>query len=100
LSRELPAGGSVGGVEVTMRTFVGMLLGCLLTIAAVYVHDSVATSTVANGMKADTSTMIVNWDVAARRWGDIKESVHTAWLKLQALDDSPSPTKSDAQPSA
>jgi hypothetical protein len=37
------------------------------------------TSTVANG-----TNMIVNWDVAAREWGDIKETVNTTWLKLKA----------------
>jgi hypothetical protein len=75
-----------------MRTFIAMILGSLLTVAAVYVHDKMATSTVANGTKADTSDMIVNWDVAARKWGSIKEAAHTAWLKLQSLDNS-SPTK-------
>lgn len=63
-----------------MRTIIGMILGCLLTITAVYIHDSMATSTVG------TSNTIVNWDVAAREWGHIKETVHTAWLKLQAVN--------------
>jgi len=67
-----------------MRTFVGMILGCLLTIGAVYVHDSMATSTVASGTTASTSRPIVNWDVAASEWGQVKETVHTTWLKLKA----------------
>ena len=71
-----------------MRTFFGMILGCLLIIAAAYVHDSMATSTVANGTGA--SNMLVNWDVAAREWGYIKETAHTAWLKLQSLNASSS----------
>jgi hypothetical protein len=78
----------LGDVEVTMRTFFGMILGCLLTIAAAYVHDSVATSTVTNG--TGTSNMIVNWDVAAREWGYIKDTAHSAWLKLQSINASPS----------
>ena len=67
-----------------MRIFLGMVLGCLLTIAVVYVHDSMATSTVASGPNASTSRAIVNWDVAAREWGQVKETVHTTWLKLKA----------------
>lgn len=67
-----------------MRTFIGMILGCLLTIGVVYVHDSMATSTVANGETASTSRAIVNWDVAKREWVEVKENVHTTWLKLKA----------------
>jgi len=67
-----------------MRTFLGMILGCLLTIAVVYIHDSMATSTVASGSTAGTSRQIVNWDVAASEWGQVKENVHTTWLKLKA----------------
>ena len=67
-----------------MRIFLGMVLGCLLTIAGVYVHDSMATSTVASGPSANTSRAIVNWDVAAREWGQVKETVHMTWLKLKA----------------
>lgn len=68
-----------------MRTFVGMILGCLLTIGVVYVHDSMATSTAANGTTT-TSRAIVNWDVAASEWGEVKENARTAWLKLKAYN--------------
>lgn len=67
-----------------MRTLLGMILGSLLTIAVVYVHDSMATSAVASNSTASTSRAIVNWDVAASEWGQIKEGVRTAWLKLKA----------------
>lgn len=67
-----------------MRTFIGMILGCLLTIGVVYVHDSMATSTVANGTTAGTSRAIVNWDVARNEWIEVKANVHTAWLRLKA----------------
>ena len=67
-----------------MRTILGMILGSLLTIAVVYVHDSIATSTVASGTTASTSHAIVNWDVAASEWGQVKEGVRTTWLKLKA----------------
>jgi hypothetical protein len=61
-----------------------MIFGCLLTIGVIYVHDSVATSTVASGTTANTSRQIVNWDVAASEWGHVKDNVHTTWLKLKA----------------
>ena len=67
-----------------MREFLGMILGCLLTIGVVYLHDSMATSTVANGGATSSSRQIVNWDVAAAEWSQVKENVHTAWLKLKA----------------
>lgn len=67
-----------------MRTFLGMIFGCLLTIAVVYMHDSMATSTVASGSTVGTTRQIVNWDVAASEWGQVKENVHTTWLKLKA----------------
>ena len=67
-----------------MRTFIGMILGVLLTVAVVYVHDSMATSTVASGPTASTSRQIVNWDVAASEWSEVKENVRTTWLKLKA----------------
>jgi len=67
-----------------MRTFFGMILGCLLTIAVVYMHDSMATSTVANGSSASASQQIVNWDVARAELGQVKSDLHTAWLKLRA----------------
>ncbi len=62
-----------------------MILGCLLTIAVVYIHDSMVTSTVASGeAAATTNRQIVNWDVASAEWGHVKENVHTTWLKLKA----------------
>jgi hypothetical protein len=71
-------------MEVTMRMFIGMVFGCLLTVAAAYVHDSMATPKVANGLPADTANTLVNWDVAARKWGYIRDTAHTAWMKLQS----------------
>ena len=65
-----------------MRTFIGMFLGCLLTIGVVYGHDSMVTSTVANGTTASTSRAIVNWDVAKSEWVEVKENVRTTWLAL------------------
>jgi len=73
-----------------MRTFVGIILGCVLTVAAAYIHD---TSFAEGGTSG--SNAIVNWDVAAREWDQFKQGVHTAWLKMQTLDERKS-TKSGA----
>ena len=67
-----------------MRTFLGMILGCLLTIAVVYIHDSMATSTVASGTTASTSRQIVNWDVAATDWAALKARAQSDWTKLSS----------------
>ena len=67
-----------------MRTLFGMILGCLLTIAVVYVHDSMVTSKVASVTTVSPSGAIVNWDVAASEWGQVSEAVRTTWQKLKA----------------
>jgi hypothetical protein len=70
-----------------MRIFIGMIFGCLLTVAAVWIHDSMATN---NGAQADSANRIVNWDVAARKWNDISETALLAWKKLTEIDVSSS----------
>jgi hypothetical protein len=67
-----------------MRTLLGMILGCLLTVAVVYMHDSMATSTVASGASAGSSRQIVNWDVAKSELSQVQSDLNTAWLKLKA----------------
>ena len=61
-----------------------MILGSLLTIALVYVHDTMGASTGASLETSSTSKTIVNWDVAVSDWGLVKEGVRTTWLKLSA----------------
>jgi hypothetical protein len=68
-----------------MRTIFGMIIGCLLTIAAAYIHDTAAPSTTAG-----TTEKLVNWDVAAREWGHIMATARTAWEKVQAINVKPS----------
>ena len=67
-----------------MRTFFGMILGCLLTVAVVYVHDAMAVPASVGSVQASTSKAIVNWDVARSEWGQVTETARTAWLKLRA----------------
>ena len=65
-----------------MRTFFGMILGCLLTIVVLYVHDSMVAP--AGTATANPSRVIVNWDVATSEWWQVTEGVHAIWLKLRA----------------
>jgi hypothetical protein len=67
-----------------MQTFLGMILGALLLVAGVYVYDSQATSTVANGQTASASRTIVNWDVASTDWDALKARAHKDWIKLSS----------------
>ena len=66
-----------------MRTFLGMILGCLLTIGFVYLHDVRASSTVASSTTGVESRQIVNWDVAAANWNTMTENARHAWIKLR-----------------
>jgi len=67
-----------------MRTFVGMILGALLLGLGVYVHDSMATSEVANGPTAQARRTIVNWDVAAASWDSLKTRAHDDWVRISS----------------
>jgi hypothetical protein len=67
-----------------MRTFVGMILGALLLVCAVYVYDSMQTSSVANGQVAQANRTIVNWDVAAADWAKLKNRAHDDWVKISS----------------
>ena len=67
-----------------MRVFLGMILGALLLVAGVYVYDSHATSTVANGEVAQANRTIVNWDVAATDWNALKSRAHDDWIRLSS----------------
>jgi len=67
-----------------MQVLLGMILGALLLIAGVYIYDSQATSTVANGQNAAASRTIVNWDVASADWRAMKERAHQDWIRLSS----------------
>ena len=67
-----------------MQMFLGMILGALLLGLGVYVHDSMQTSSVANGQVAQTERTIVNWDVAASDWHALKTRAHDGWVKISS----------------
>jgi hypothetical protein len=67
-----------------MRTFLGMIIGSLLTITVVYIHDSMASTAVAGIATTSKPGAIVNWDLAGFEWGQVKENMRTVWVKLKA----------------
>lgn len=67
-----------------MQTVLGMILGALLLAVAVYVHDSMQTSSVANGETASTNRTIVNWDVAKADWDALKAQAHEDWIRISS----------------
>jgi len=69
---------------MTMQTLFGMILGALILVAGVYIHDSMQTSSVASGQAAQTGRTIVNWDVAARDWEKLKTRAHDDWVRISS----------------
>jgi hypothetical protein len=67
-----------------MQTFVGMILGALLLGVGVYIHDSMQTSSVANGEAAQSNRPIVNWDVAKADWDALKVRAHNDWVRISS----------------
>jgi len=67
-----------------MQTFVGMILGALILVGAVYVYDSMQTSSVAGGQAAQTSRTLVNWDVAASDWHALVSRAHDDWVRISS----------------
>lgn len=67
-----------------MRTFLGMILGCVLTIGVVYFHDNTRTGVSADG--SSVSRPIVNWDVAAGEWNRVTENIRLSWDRLTNPD--------------
>ncbi len=61
-----------------MRTFLGMILGALLTVVSVYAYDTASTSSTTTA----SARTIVNWDVAAADWQVLKTRTRESWNKL------------------
>jgi hypothetical protein len=67
-----------------MQVFVGIILGMLLLVGAVFISDSIQTSSVANGQTAQASRTMVNWDVVADDWQALKTRAHDDWVKISS----------------
>ena len=65
-----------------MRLFLGMILGCLLTIAVTYVADTLSVGTPGSAVQTSQQRPVVNWDVVAHNWSDFTGRVRHAWDRL------------------
>jgi len=66
-----------------MRFFLGLILGCLLTIGAAYVLDS--RTTVAQVPQETTEQRpMVNWDVVSKNWNNFTDRVKGEWRRLSS----------------
>jgi hypothetical protein len=66
-----------------MRTICTMVVGGLLTLTGLYVHDVLATGIAPRGATASPQRAIVNWNVAVSEASMVGENAHTAWLGLE-----------------
>jgi hypothetical protein len=62
--------------EVAMRMLLGIILGALLTVGAAYLYDS-HNAVAAGSAPASAQRPLVNWDVAAVKWGHLSERIST-----------------------
>ena len=67
-----------------MQVFVGIILGMLLLIGAVFISDSIQTSSVASGQTAQANRTVVNWDVVADDWHALKTRAHDDWVRISS----------------
>ena len=67
-----------------MQVFVGIILGMLLLVGAVFISDSIQTSSVANGQTAQANRTVVNWDVVADDWHALKTRAHDDWVRISS----------------
>ena len=83
-----------------MRTFLGIILGVLLTISVVYINDHIASGSSGTSTEvrttdgsgrsvtttSDTTTRKpwVNWDVVDSDWRGFTTRVRHAWNELSA----------------
>ncbi len=58
-----------------MRYILGIIFGTTLTIAFAFLHDSMATSSVAGTSDGGQSRAIVNWEVVKSDWRDLKANL-------------------------
>lgn len=62
-----------------MRMFLGIILGILLTIGAVYIADSVRNT---SGPEGSAERPVVNWDVVERGVKALSSSLQDSWSRL------------------
>lgn len=72
-----------------MRVILGMIVGAALTVAVAFLHDSMATSSVAAGANASKVQTLVNWKVVQSNMHQlvadlrvVNERVRENWTKF------------------
>lgn len=68
-----------------MPILVGMILGVILTIGAVFAYDT-STGRVSNGLTTTATggnAPMVNWDVVGRDWRDVKVHLRNAGADVE-----------------
>lgn len=65
-----------------MRFFLGMIVGCALTIAAAYLLDNRSTVASTDTPTTTVERPMVNWDVVSRNWQQFSDRVRGEWRRL------------------
>lgn len=61
--------------ERQMRLFMGIIVGCALTIGGAYVSDAMSAS-------PDGAHRMVNWDVVAKNLSGLTDLARDGWKKI------------------
>jgi hypothetical protein len=65
-----------------MRVFLGIILGVFLTIASVFIVDTLTTGPTATAQTSVERRPMVNWDVVGKNWHVFTERVRYGWNRL------------------
>ncbi|MBX3514886.1 MAG: hypothetical protein KF826_08260 [Xanthobacteraceae bacterium] len=64
-----------------MRFFLGLIVGCALTVMAAYVIDNRASVV---GVDATNTQQMVNWDIVSQNWHQFSDRVRGEWRRLSS----------------
>lgn len=62
-----------------MRFFLGIIVGCALTVLTAYVIDNRAAVV---GVDAAPTRQMVNWDIVSQNWQQFSDRVRGEWRRL------------------
>jgi hypothetical protein len=58
-----------------MRLFMGIIVGCALTVGGAYITDAVSGG-------SEPGSRMVNWDVVAKNLGGLTDLARDGWKKI------------------
>jgi len=73
--RSLPIANGNHGEPSDMRVFIGLILGCVLTVGGAYALDRMDSS-------SPTPRPMVNWDVVAKNFDNLTALAREGWKKV------------------